>query len=655
MATLQATIALRDKFTSTLQRMAGSTHKLTSSMDNLQTAINRTDTAIAGVSGNMGRINSGFDGIGRGALSAGNVIDNFAAKTTAAVGRVVAAAATMQTVMSAGRISDEYSQTKARLDLMNDGLQSTAQLQNMIFQSAMNARGDYQATADAAAKMGVLAGEAFSGNRELVAFMEQINKQFAISGTSAVGIQAAMLQLTQAMGAGALRGEELNSVLEQAPTIVKTVAKYMKVSTGELRELASEGKVTASIVKAAMLAAADETNATFEKMPVTFSQAWTMTGNVAYKAFTPVWEALGRVANNKNLDTMLNNLYPVLMVIGAGTAGVIDSTVNLAGIVTNVLGYAFSWTSAIAVIGLNGITAAIPFVLAAVLGLAAGWAVWNGQTLLSTAYILTFGAAMRTIFAVMIAYNAVIWTVTAAKRAWTAGTIGAATANGILAASVWLVTLPLLKIAAIIVGVVVVALAIWGMSTLNLRDSFANAMDFMIDACEGGVNTMARMINKLVGIINKAANGLNGLFGTNIGTLDYVGTVDFQGAKKWSGYVREGTFMQHATEAIKGMFGVEMPNGDYGQGSFDPSNAETAKNTKGIKDALGILDEDIKYMRDIADREYISQTKYSTVKIDMSGMTTTVHNKGDLDGYIDGLGQYMSERMANAVEGVHAE
>lgn len=137
MATLQATIALRDKFTGTLQRMAGSTHKLTSSMDNLQTAINRTETAVVGVSGNMGRMNSSFAGIGRGALSAGNIIDNFASQTTAAAGRVVAAVATMQTAMSAGRISDEYSQTKARLDLMNDGLQSTAQLQNIIFRSAM--------------------------------------------------------------------------------------------------------------------------------------------------------------------------------------------------------------------------------------------------------------------------------------------------------------------------------------------------------------------------------------------------------------------------------------------------------------------------------------------------------------------------------------
>lgn len=499
--------------------------------------------------------------------------------------------------------------------------------------------------------MGVLAGEAFSGNRELVAFMEQINKQFAISGTSAVGVQAAMLQLTQAMGAGALRGEELNSILEQAPTIVKTIAKYLKVSTGELREMASEGKVTSSIVKAAMLAAADETNATFEKMPVTFSQAFTMAGNVAYKAFTPVWEAVGRIANNKNLSSMLNQLYPVLLVVGTALANTIDGVRGLASIVVNVLGYAFSWASAIAVIGFNGITAAIPFVLAAVLGLAAGWVVLNAGMLLSTAYILAFGAAMRTAYAAMMIYGAVINAVAVAKRAWIIVTSGATVAQMLLAAATWLAASPLLAVAAIIVGVMVAALAIWKLSTVNLRDVFADAIDFMADSCQAGINAMIRMINGLIDVINKASSGLNSLFGTNIGKIEHAGFVDFQGAHTFAANIRSGHAMDYLKMEFGDLFDIpEMSKDDF---KLDPSNAETAKNTKGIKDALGILDEDIKYMRDIADREYISQTKYSTVKIDMSGMTTTVNNKGDLDGYIDGLGQYMSERLANAVEGVH--
>ena len=136
-------------------------------------------------------------------------------------------------------------------------------------------------------KLGTMAGEAFSSNRELVAFAEQLNKQFALSGTGAQGIQAAMLQLTQAMSSGVLRGEELNSVLEQAPTIAQTIARHMGVTVGEMRELASQGRITSQVVKEALLGAAAETDAAFERVPLTFSQAWTMAGNAAVKSMEP--------------------------------------------------------------------------------------------------------------------------------------------------------------------------------------------------------------------------------------------------------------------------------------------------------------------------------------------------------------------------------
>lgn len=143
--------------------------------------------------------------------------------------------------------------TRARLDLMNDGLQTTDELQNKIMQSANRSRASFQTTADAVAKMGIMAGDAFSSNDELIEFAELINKQFTIAGTSASGIDAAMLQLTQAMSSGVLRGEELNSIFEQAPTIIQTIADYLGVPIGQIREMASEGKITATVVKNAML------------------------------------------------------------------------------------------------------------------------------------------------------------------------------------------------------------------------------------------------------------------------------------------------------------------------------------------------------------------------------------------------------------------
>ena len=185
---------------------------------------------------------------------------------------LAAAYVSIQGIKQVIDLSDTLTQTTARLDMMNDGLQTTEELQQMIFQAAQRSRGEYQSTADAVSKMGIMAGDAFNSNQELVAFAEQLNKQFTIAGTSQEGISAAMLQLTQAMGSGVLRGEELNSVFEQAPTIIQTIADYLDVPIGQIRDMAADGQLTAEIVKNALLSAADETNAKFEEMPMTFGR-----------------------------------------------------------------------------------------------------------------------------------------------------------------------------------------------------------------------------------------------------------------------------------------------------------------------------------------------------------------------------------------------
>ena len=230
------------------------------------------------------------------------------------VGAITAAAGVA--LKKIGDYSDTVIQTKARLDLMNDGMQTTEELQQKIYDSATRARGAYQSTADAVSKMGILAGDTFSSNDEIIAFMEQVNKQFTISGTSTEGVRAAMLQLTQAMGSGLLRGEELNSVLEQAPTIVQTIAKHLGVNVGTLREMAAEGLITSDVVKNALLGAAEETNAKFEAMPKTFGQVWTDFKNRALFAFQPVLEKINELANSGQLDAMLDQAANMLTKLG---------------------------------------------------------------------------------------------------------------------------------------------------------------------------------------------------------------------------------------------------------------------------------------------------------------------------------------------------
>lgn len=209
------------------------------------------------------------------------------------LGGVIKSAIAAFSVKQVIELADSMTTTRARLDLMNDGLQTTAELQDMIMESANRSRASYQTTADAVAKMGVMAGDAFSSNEELIMFSELINKQFAIAGTSAAGIDAAMLQLTQAMSSGVLRGEELNSIFEQAPTIIQTIADYLGVPIGKIREMAAEGQITSEIVKNAMLASADEINARFDSMPMTFAQAWTIAKNAILEVLTPVLTLIG--------------------------------------------------------------------------------------------------------------------------------------------------------------------------------------------------------------------------------------------------------------------------------------------------------------------------------------------------------------------------
>ena len=203
-------------------------------------------------------------------------------------------------------LSDEMTNNKARLNLIVDDGGSVEALQNKIFVSAMNARASYQTTTDIITKLGLQAGKAFKGNDELIAFAEQLNKTFAISGTEATGIESTMYNLTQALSTGVLRGQDLNVVFSNAPQIVQNIADYLNVPIGKIRDMAADGKISAQIVKNAMLKAADETNAKFNKMPMTWNQVFTKMKNIAIKALDPVLNKINALANNQQVQEMFN-------------------------------------------------------------------------------------------------------------------------------------------------------------------------------------------------------------------------------------------------------------------------------------------------------------------------------------------------------------
>ena len=216
--------------------------------------------------------------------------------------------------------ADQQSALNARIAMMNDGLQTTEELQKRIYQAAQASRGSYNNTAGMVGKFGTLAPDAFNSSQEIVDFAEQINKHLTLSGASGAGADAAVLQLTQALSAGVLRGEELNSVLEQAPTIAQTIAEYMGVNIGKMRELASEGKITSDVVKNALFSAAEETNAKFAEIPMTFAQLWQSGMNAVQQASMPALQAI-----SKGAAFIYNNwdkVAPVLLGVAAA-AGIV--------------------------------------------------------------------------------------------------------------------------------------------------------------------------------------------------------------------------------------------------------------------------------------------------------------------------------------------
>lgn len=295
----------------------------------------------------------------------------------------------LQGLRSVLNLSDTITATTARLDMMNDGLQTTAELNSMIWQSAQRARGAYAGTASFIAQLGNLAGNAFSSNAEIVAFAEQINKQIALSGTSAAGASAAILQLTQGLSSGALRGEELNSVLEQTPMIAKTIADYMGVTTGEMRELASQGAVTAEVVKNAMFAAADETNAKFEQMPYTWSQVWTQAQNIMIQAFQPALDMVGQMSDwiGNNMDTAIAAFYGLAAAVAVYTAATWLASAANRAFIASLMSNPFLWIA----VAIGFVVAAIYQWIQAVGGLEVAWLIAK-DTVLSAWEELQYGA-----------------------------------------------------------------------------------------------------------------------------------------------------------------------------------------------------------------------------------------------------------------------
>lgn len=533
-------------------------------------------------------------------------------------------------------LADSMTTTRARLDLMNDGLQTTAELQDMIMKSANRSRAAYSTTADAVAKMGIMAGDAFSSNEELIAFSELINKQFTIAGTSAAGIDAAMLQLTQAMSSGVLRGEELNSVFEQAPTIIQTIADYLGVPIGKIREMAAEGQITSTIVKNAMLASADEINAKFAAMPMTFSQVWTIAKNIALEAFTPV-----------------------LTLIGQGAQWIYDNWSMIAPVF---------WGLAAAALG---------YAVALGIQTAATW-IANGAAQAFFTTLLT-----NPLFRIALAIGVVV----AAIYRWVQSVGGLKVAwliciNAVLTAWDWV------KIG-FMTGVYFV-MNLWNRLQLAFYTASVNIQNFMGDMKAGVLTILQNMVNGAIDIINGFINTLNKIPGVSIDAIEkvtfgttaqmendaakqaraadlaaYQDQINSQIAERDSALsamkaeARAATAQREAEIAA-----AKAESAAAGNGSTEPDwsayantdpgdigNVDRVGSVGSIDEDVNIADEDLKFLRDVAEMRYVQNfvTLTPTVAVDAK-----ISEKVDVDEVVDKIERRLETEFEAAAEGVYA-
>ena len=620
---------------------------MTSKLRKITTALSRTNRALEVTDSLSDQVNPGanFDRASSAVSRASGQVDNFNRKQQQAqneakgvanawgsVKKYIGSALAAISVQKIIDLADTMTTTRARIDLMNDGLQTTDELQSMIMASANRSRAAYQTTADAVSKMGIMAKDAFGNNAELIQFTELINKQFTIAGTSAAGVDAAMLQLTQAMSSGVLRGEELNSIFEQAPTIIQTIADYLGVPIGQIRAMAAEGQITSTIVKNAMLSSADEINAKFNAMPMTFAQVWTLAKNIALEAFGPVIQAIG--AGAQWIYENWSTIAPIFW----GLAGAAIAYAVALGIQTAATWIANGAAKAFFVTLLSNplfwIALAVGVVIAALYKMIqAVGGVKNAWEICKAALVVAWTALKVAFFAV---YNWIANLIDKLKLCWQKA--GVAIAN------------------------------------------------FMGDMKVSVLTILQNMINGAIGIINDFISLLNKIPGVNIDLIEQVtfattAAAENEAAKqaradalnqyeadiKAAQSERDATYsaakqeLADATAKLSETYAnaraeAAQANTDAGtsdwnvNGTNDVGNVDSVGSVGSIESDVNIADEDLKFLRDVAEMRYVQNfvTLTPTVAVDAQ-----ISEKVDVDEVVTKIEKKLEDEFTAAAEGVY--
>lgn len=617
---------------------------------------------------------------------------------TNTIKRAVAAYVSIQTVGKALNISDELVQTTSRLNMMNDGVQTTAELVNMVYAAAQDARGSFSQMADVVARFGNNAKDAFSSSEEVVAFADLIQKQMTIAGASTQEAANAELQLSQALGSGVLRGDELNSIFEQAPNLIQNIADYLDVPIGKIREMAADGELSADVVKAAIFSAADDINSKFNEMPMTWGQIWQSMQNTALIAFQPVLQRLNDLANSEAFQTFIqgaieamatlaNILLNVFEVAASVGAFIGDNWSIIAPIIYGVIAALGAYLAIMGIVNaITAISAAIDATKAAADALAAG------QTFLWTVQQYGLNAALAAcpitwIIVLIIALIAIIFAVcnAIAKMTGIANSGFGVITGGVNVVIQFFKNLGL-TVANIALGIgnAIAALASNMMTAFHnaicsVQSWFYNLLSTALSVIEG----ICSALNKLPFVefdysgISSAADdyaakaseaagnkedyqSISDAFNEGFTTFDAFqdgwASDAFNAGAAWG----DGIADKVSNFSLSDVFGqTDIPNvGDYTSGFNDAiansgvgdSIGNIDDNTGKIKDSLDVTEEDLKYLRDIAEQESINRFTTAEVTINQTN-NNNVSSDTDLDGFITALDDAMGEAIDEVTNG----
>lgn len=624
-----------------------------------------------------------------------------ASELTDTIKNAVLAYVSIQSIGNALNISDELMQTISRLNMMNDGVQSTQELVNMVYAAAQDARGSFSEMADVVARFGNNAKDAFSSSEEVVAFADLIQKQMTIAGASTQEASNAMLQLSQALGSGTLRGDELNSIFEQAPNLIQSIADYLDVPIGKIREMASEGELSADVVKAAIFADADEINAKFNEMPMTWGQIWQSMQNTALIAFQPVLQRLNDIANSQAFQTFVNGAIEAMATLANILLNIFDLVATVGGfiadnwsiispIIYGIIGALMTYAAYL------GIAAAASAVMAVGEGLlAAATMIATGATWAQTTTQMGLNGAMYAcpivwIIMLIIALIAIIFAVcnAIAKLTGIANSGFGVITGGVNVVIQFFKNLGL-TVANIALGIgnAIAALASNMMTAFHnaicsVQSWFYNLLSTALSVIAG----ICEALNKLPfvefdysGITSAAddyaakateaagnkddyksiSDAFNDGFNTFDAFQDGWASDAFNAGAAWGDGVADAVSNFSLSDLIGG---TDIPNVDDYTSGFSDAIASSgmgdnigsiAGDTGAIKDAMDITQEELKYMRDIAEQEAINRYTTAEIKVDMSGMQNTVNSGDDIDGFMTKLTDSVNEAVDNMTEGVH--